>query len=88
MLCATDNILRNIPHIQLEWWNIQLNIVHAILGLERTKSILSRTTLSLGNGNCRDCEPGVRANALGTLPATERVPSRELPLSAIFSSLT
>ena len=27
MLCRTDNILRNAPHIQLEWWKIPHNIV-------------------------------------------------------------
>ena len=27
MSCGTYNILQNILHIQLEWWNIMLNIV-------------------------------------------------------------
>ena len=33
-------------------------------------------------------EPGVRANGLATRPVMERVPSKVLPLSALFSSLT
>ena len=33
-------------------------------------------------------EPGVRANGLATRPVMERVPSKVLPLSAFFSSLT
>ena len=33
-------------------------------------------------------KPRVRANALATRPVTERVPSKELPLSALFSRLT
>ena len=27
MYCGTDNILRNVPHIQLEWWNILYIII-------------------------------------------------------------
>ena len=33
-------------------------------------------------------EPRVQANGLATRPVMERVPSKVLPLSALFSSLT
>ena len=51
------------------------------------KSILSPENASHG-GNCRAREPGVRANALATSPVIVRVPSKDLPLSALFSCLT
>ena len=58
-----------------------------VVGEQVRASLVGRPFLS-ATATAGISEPGVRANALGTLLATERVPSREHPLSAIFSSLT
>ena len=65
-----------MPHLSF------LQLVKVIRASSVGRPVLPATVTA----GCR--EPGVRVNALATRPATERVPSKELPLSAIFSSLT
>ena len=65
MICGIENILRNIPHIQLEWWNILQNIVGSQNMIENRTFpdvVMGRSTSAYVVGSSTKCILGASNN--------------------------